>query len=422
MTKRQKPTLPDTPGVYFFKNSAGDVIYIGKAGSLKNRVASYFLPVKSGDWKKEALLDEYHTLDYLSTNTELEAALLEAELIQQKRPKYNVLMRDGQPFLYVLFTKEALPRMELVRNQTTKGHYYGPFLHKQKARMAYNFLLKHFRLKLCNKKIPNGCLDYHLGLCAGTCLTNFDQEAYVFRLRLAESVLANDHDVFIAAIKGKMETHNAAFEFEKSRQLYEYMTNFNTLFTTIQAAMNYQSPTEDETLSTLPALSGRDQSDLAHTLKELVGSPEGIHKIDCFDISHFQSKHMVGSCVRFVDGVARPRDFRHFIIKTLTIQNDYSALQEIIGRRYRDPNDFPDLILIDGGKGQLSAARAVLPPHIPTASLAKREERLYTTVHPEGVLLTSKTLWGKTLIALRDYTHHFAINFHRKRRSKKIVS
>ena len=141
--------------------------------------------------------------------------------------------------------------------------------------------------------------------------------------------------------------------------------------------------------------------------------------IDCFDISHFQSRYIVGSCIRFEHGIPDKNNFRRFKIRTLTEQNDYAALQEIVTRRYKNKNNIPDLIVIDGGKGQLHAVRNVLPCAL-IVSLAKREERLFTPNNPEGIKLNQSSDVGKFFIGLRDYAHHFAISYHRNRRNKNF--
>ncbi|NBQ17127.1 excinuclease ABC subunit UvrC, partial [bacterium] len=170
-------TLSSNAGVYLFKNKDGNVIYIGKAKVLKKRVLSYFQKAPK-DWKIQMLLEEAVTVDVIETTTEGQALLLEAELVQKYQPKFNVLLKSGQPFLYLLFTENSL---EIVRTKKTKGLYCGPFINKQQARNVYEFLINTFKLYQCNKKINNGCLDYHLGKCIGTCLENFDQKEYAVR-------------------------------------------------------------------------------------------------------------------------------------------------------------------------------------------------------------------------------------------------
>jgi len=161
-----------------------------------------------------------------------------------------------------------------------------------------------------------------------------------------------------------------------------------------------------------------EEENLSAALQHFLGTSKSIRTIDCFDVSHFQGKDIVGSCVRFKDGGPDKNRFRRFKIRTLEEQDDYAALREIVSRRYKNPDDLPDLILIDGGKGQLNTVRPLIPDDVLCVSLSKREERLHSTQNPEGIPLDVHTDVGKTLIALRDYAHHFAISYHRLRRRK----
>ena len=465
--KKHINTIPKAAGIYYFKDKDGQVLYVGKAKNLAHRVNSYFQ--KGYDWKVAALIEEYASLDYILTKNETEALLLEAQMVKEHQPKYNVLLKEGQPFLYILFTTNAeLPVIELVRNKRKKGTYFGPFLHKRQARGVAAYLSETFRLNLCNKKIANGCLDYHFGKCAGSCLENFDKNEYLFRLQLAMDVLRGNHKESIKNLKEKIKEYNKAMAFESSRRLANYLENLDIIFETIRTRFHEKkyehdifvatTPTKvkprDEALEQLgaflsppvPIVSSerlrepRDASTgSARTGKNAPGksnsgrieemnaslmvSAEGTQvyrTIDCFDISHFQSSYLVGSCVRFSNGVPDKNNFRRFKIKTLQTQNDYAALQEIISRRYRNPEEIPDLILIDGGKGQLSAAQAVLP-NATIISLAKREETIFSTSFPEGKKLDIHTPVGQLLIALRDYAHHFAITYHKLRRKKESL-
>jgi excinuclease ABC subunit C len=415
--------LPALPGIYTFKAPDGSVLYVGKAKSISDRVASYFQNYKK-DWKISALLDEHARVDFILTKNETEALLLEAKLIQEHKPKFNVLLKDGQPFLYILFTqgtgKNPLPLIKIVRTKKEKGTYFGPFLQKTQVRSVHRFLIKTFRLTLCNKKLENGCLDYHIGLCAGNCRSDFNESDYRFRMTLAHKVLHNEQKSFIAQIKEAIATSNANLEFEKSKYLHEYLESVDTIFGTIRLRFSEAKFATDIFAVTTPTRNIEEQhASIGIEIQKFLGLPAPVSTIDCFDISHFQSQSIVGSCVRFTNGIPAKDFFRKFNIKTLKVQNDYAALQEIVGRRYKDQEMMPDLILIDGGKGQLSAVRAILP-NAEIISLAKREERLYSTHHPEGVTLDVETPVGKIFIALRDYAHHFAISHHRTRQRKNI--
>jgi excinuclease ABC subunit C len=510
--------LPQAPGVYLFKDAQDLVLYIGKAKKLRNRVASY---LKNDDLKSTSLREVSNHLDFMVTKNELEAMLLEAKLIQTHQPKFNILLKTGQPFLWILATQETenqitLPELKLVRNQKQKGVYFGPFLEKNSARKVYDFLIKTFRLKLCKKKIAHGCLDYHMGICAGKCRPDFDKNNYLERLELAKLALKNNHAEFLKHLKNLIKAHNQKMEFEKSRQLHDHFKAFERVFDVLEIKpitrlkldekdiwfltedhsalflfkeknsvlmkkeifyslpesksnqnrdyldffesyyRTYPSPsiilvnfdidpetkklyqkfikswhdkTYDISIITKPEEGHfadlmrlakihveaelSKQATVSKALKILLKLPIEPHSIDCFDISHKQGMYMVGSCVRFVDGKPDKKNFRHFYIKSLEQQNDYAALHEIVQRRYKNAQELPDLILIDGGKGQLNAVQKLFP-QTEFASLAKKEETVFSKRIPEGKKLNLKSFTGQILTAIRDYAHHFAISFHRK--------
>lgn len=407
-------SLPHQPGVYFFKNNTGSIIYIGKAQSLHERVRSYF--GKQTSWKTASLLQELDHINVIVTKSEIEAALLEAELIKLYQPKYNILLKDGQPYLYLKFTKA---NVTVVRNKKGAGTYIGPFLSKTAARKVHHFLLQTFQLATCNKKIANGCLKYHIGLCAGNCRKDFDQKAYEARLALARQALTiTKSEDFIEDIRQKIAEHNARLEFEQARQLHEYLQSVQTIMQTLHTRYNFEQFVHRISEITNPVFFKAKTTQLEHELQQLLQLNKPIKSIDCFDISHFQSHSIVGSCVRFVEGVIEKEKLRRFKIKSLNQQNDYAALQEIVTRRYKE-GDLPDIVLIDGGKGQLNAVASVIPQAI-CISLAKREERLFTANIQNGIVLDIHSPVGKLLISLRDYAHHFAITYHRLLQKKHL--
>lgn len=514
--------IPPLPGVYFFKDAQGHILYIGKAKNLKNRTASY-VQNQFHDAKVHAIFEHATTIDYHITNSELEAMLMEAQLIQSNQPQFNVIFKSGQPFVYLLFTSGAIPELQLVRNRNKKGTYIGPFLEKNAARTVYNFLIKTFSLKLCKKKIENGCLDYHLGICAGICRKDFDLNAYKNRLTLAHKAITQGHKEFLETLMADIHQASKDEQFEQARELHEYYQacqkaflyldikprgagarighdiwlidysnqavhlfieqqnvvskkqSFYYLFTdpatytdhiydyitsyyrTVRPALRilithpFKTPTTqllenflqqwhklENPVTIITPTSGheaaliryatvslehyqRRQATLGQSLKKLLALPIIPTTIDCFDISHKQGHAMVGACVRFTNGHPDKPFFRHFHIKTVHENNDYASLAEVIKRRYKQAHDIPDLILIDGGKGQLSSVMPHIPPQVAVASLAKREETLFSRHFPEGKKLDIQSFAGQTLIALRDYTHHFAISFHRATERKKQV-
>lgn len=419
-TKKLEKPIPKLTGVYFFKDAQGAFIYIGKAKNLHLRVNSYFKKYNT-DWKINQLINEYADVDYILTPTETESLLLEAELVQKHKPKFNVLLKEGQPFLYILFTTYETPTIELVRNKKKKGTYFGPFLQKSPARKTYRFLMQTFHLNLCKKKIELGCLDYHIGNCAGNCKSDFDVHDYIFRVSLAKEALKNNQEGFVQQIQDQMKKYCTEFAFEKAKRLNEYLQNVDAIFAVLNTHFSADKfATDIFVVSTQTPYASDSDTTINTELQQFLSFPTPVRTIDCFDISHFQSSYLVGSCVRFTDGKPEKHCFRHFKIKTLTEQNDYAALQEIISRRYKHKTDIPDLIVIDGGKGQLSAAQYILP-HAPIVSLAKREETLYGPQFPQGIQLDLQTNVGRLLIALRDYAHHFAISYHKLKRKKSLL-
>lgn len=412
--------FPDKPGVYLFKDGTGNILYIGKATSLKHRVRSYFTGNKRlYDWKVTGLLQEYDTVDYLVTESEIAAALLEAELISAHQPKYNVLLKDGQPFVYILFTHEPLPKMIITRNRQQSGTYVGPFLKKQAVRSVYSLLLHTFQLNGCNKKLINGCLDFHIGTCPGMCKGVIDEDDYRFRMHLAYDVLTDNQVDFLEKIKNKITEYNKKHLFEKAQKIALYIDQLAEIRNAIAGALSLKKVSVSALIDVLHKNSKNHMvydDAMSTRMKELTGINTPMITIDCFDISHFQSSYLVGSCVRFVNGQPDKKMFRKFTIKTLTVQNDYAALQEVVRRRYAR-GALPDLILIDGGKGQRNAIVPLVAP-IPCISLAKREERLYSDRFSEGTLMNVQSPADALLISLRDYAHHFAVTYHRFKRNR----
>lgn len=519
--REQIKAMPIAPGVYLFKDINRQIVYIGKAKNLRNRVNQYVQRLET-DIKSQLIFEVASAVDHITTDTELEALLLEAQLIQNHRPRFNVLLKDGQPFLWVVITThvvDGLPVLELVRNKKKRGVYFGPFLEKGHARQVYDFLIKTFRLKLCGKKIDGGCLYYHLGSCSGSCRLDFDEQGYRERIGLAQLALQKGHQKFLQHLRDEIALSNKSLQFERSRDLHGYLQAFERIFKALsgkdpggalyikkdiwvlssdgcelyffeerdgllkqreffyfyvqqEAGLHlelikehflsvYRNRRPAHVLLTnidfgedvklfqqfLQALHGLDheptiqipydghyaqimkmaavqieqsrakRQSLPVALKKLLLLPREPFSIDCFDISHKQGTFMVGACVRFTKGEPDPDKFRRFKIKTVDGQNDYASLREIVGRRYSDGGDIPDLILIDGGKGQLHAVQDLLPG-AEFAALAKREETVFSARIPEGKILDKQSFAGQVLIALRDYTHHFAISYHRKLAAK----
>jgi excinuclease ABC subunit C len=525
-------TAPQTPGIYLFKQDDGAVIYIGKAKQIKNRLQNYLIGYGS-EWKATSILDSADFVEWQETPTELAALLLEAHMVQSYQPPFNILLKTGQPYLYFCITNEAVPRFELVRTKKKKGSYFGPFIDKGSARTAYMFLRETFQLFVCSRKVPGGCLAFHVGRCAGMCKSDFDYAGYSERIEFLKRALNSKPDEMQRYIAGEIAAANTQLRFERSVQLTRYAEAITRVYQSIATRFDrpnslkrlaekdvwvWLSPEYGEPFGTLflfreqqgilrkervmcvplieedyreelrnylfsfyrdtrpspqvilseavlesemlasfaqewhqlpyavvvnaPArlehaelmahaqIYARDEyarpEKLATQLRQFLNLARVPRRIDCFDISHKQGHAMVGACVRFTDGKPDPEGIRHFHIKTVPGNNDYASLQEVVQRRYKTQDDFPDLIVIDGGKGQLSAAFAVLQEMltgttVDLVSLAKREETVYSRQFPEGKVLSSKLRAQGSLVALRDYAHHRAISFHRSVSTKEFL-
>lgn len=419
MTPEYIRKLPKLPGIYVFKNAKSAIIYVGKAKSLYNRVISYFRA--QDDWKVKQLIKEHRSVEFILTKNEIEALLLEAQLIRSYKPKYNVLLKNSNPFVYLLITQKEIPELKVVRLKKEKGTYFGPFLYKAKAQSVFEYLSRTLRLRLCTIKIGSGCLDYHMGLCAGNCLSTFSIEDYKTRITIAQTLLEGKYTECEALLLTHIKEHNQRMEFEKSKNLSKYLADLAIIFETLKTGFSEKKYVKDISQIAMPMLKKQERPTAALIeLKELLQLDSIPETIDCFDISHFQSSALVGSSIRFLHGMPDKNKFRRFKIKSLTQQNDYAALQEIVQRRYRNPADLPNIIFIDGGKGQLSSVRDLFP-NIPCISLAKKEEILYTSLHPQGIHLDIHTPIGQLLIQMRDYAHHFAVSYHKVVRSKAFT-
>lgn len=404
MIKRPK-NITKKCGVYLFKNDE-EIIYVGKAKNIAQRIASYFN--KDADIKTTLLLEDATSIETIPTRTELEALYLEDTLIKSYQPKFNILLKEGNPYLYIFISQEKIPTIQLAKMKNKKGTYFGPFLHKKSTRSVYNFLETTFQLKHCKGKIDQGCLQYHLGSCAGACKKDFDLEFYKLRLLVVEQMLQSNKKSTLFFIDQKIKEASQALLFEQAQRLAAYKQNFETIFATIK------------TLSTMPSKQKKPASEqnlaLLMKLQKRLHLQHIPYVIDCFDISHMQGKAMVGACIRYVHGVPEPKAFRHFAVKSLQDQNDYAALQEIVQRRYKNRLDLPNLIIVDGGKGQINAVKPFIKD-TELVGLAKLEETIISSNFALLIKLDPKNAEDALLLQIRDYTHHFAISYHRKKHS-----
>ncbi len=436
ITTLREKSYPKSPGVYFFKDAGNSILYIGKAKNLKSRITSYF---SSDEEKVQQLLQQAIDIEFIITNSEIEALFLEAQLIKKHQPLFNRLLKTGNPFVYIYFSDgknigKKIPAIAMVRTRSSrrqghggltekKGEYFGPFLTKTDALNVINYLKKRFQLNICGKKIESGCLQYHIGICAGSCKSDFDEKFYQVRLNIARQILQYKYKDALIYLKSEIKISNQNLSFERSQHLTEYHQHLARILETLQVLKKTKFTNIKMVAPVNEKISNESSTsniNLLSALKNRLGLTKIPYTIDCFDISHIQSQSMVGSCVRFLDGKPDKKNFRHFIIKSLVEQNDCAALAEIVARRYRKPENYPDLIIIDGGKGQLNATKHLAGP-AEIISISKGENRTVGLesihfIHKEKMInLDIHQATDRLLLQIRDYAHHFAISYHRKK-------
>jgi excinuclease ABC subunit C len=539
-SRRSPENVPDAPGAYLFKDRRGKILYVGKARSLKKRVASYFVRGPEAT-KTEALLDAFSEIETIVTNTELEALLLENALIKKHRPRYNVCLRDDKTYPYVkITTGEEWPRALVTRRVAEDGHsYFGPFWGGL-ARRIMRMITRHFQIRTCTIEIdgtlPRPCLYYDLHACLGPCVAGLTTKAaydeavrdvilflqgrnrelssslekkmlaasteesfemaaaYRDALRTVEDV--SEHqvvhslkgesvDVFgffesggdvaicVLVVRGGVIQDRREFFFEKSEEveparfLEAFLPQFYDANPFLPAEVHVPVEISDPDLLEAfltsrrgakvtvrvprrgPARErvelGEDNARERHKVRFRRMGGEGAlgverlarvldltvppRRIEAFDISHLQGTDSIASLVVFEDGKPKKSDYRLFGIASqqLLAPDDFRSMAEAVERRYRKLKDegleMPDLVLVDGGRGQLQAALTALDRlglELPVVGLAKREEEIWVPGRPEPIRLPRKDPALQLIQRVRDEAHRFAITRHRGRRSKRM--
>ena len=527
--------LPDHPGVYKYFNSENELIYVGKAKSLKKRVSSYFNKLSGSNLKTRRMVKEIARIEITLVDSELDALLLENNLIKKVQPKYNILLRDDKTYPYLLVTKENFPRIFPTRKLIPKrGTYFGPFASVKAMNNVLDLIRELFTIRTCKLdlspyKIDEGkykvCLEYHIGNCQGPCVGLQREPNYLKDLDHAKHILKGNLGMAKSYFRQEMLVLAENLEFEKAQRMKEKLdllekyqaksliTNPNisnldvcTLVADEKTAyVNYmrvkngamitsknvelkkrlEESEEELLLTALIRLQDQFQSDAEETLvnipfenqieglnisvpkigdkKKLVelslknalyykkekalllglnqdkkdrvirqlqqdlSLPEIPDHIECFDNSNIQGTSPVASMVCFLNGKPAVKEYRHFHIKTVEGPNDFASMKEIVMRRYKrlleEEKPFPKLVVIDGGKGQLSSAVEALKElglygKMPIIGIAKRLEEIYFPEDSYPIHIDKKSESLKLLQRIRDEAHRFAITFHRKVRSK----
>lgn len=426
-------SIPHSPGVYLMRDQAGHVLYIGKARDLAKRVASYFFDKAAHSPKISALVGSIHHVDYLPAASEREALIMEQGLIRRLQPHFNTMWRDDKSYPYVKLTwNEDFPRIFLTRRRTRDGAgYFGPYPNARPVRRLLRYLWAHqfFPLRPCRHEFSESrplplekakrCLYYHTRECPAPCVGRISKAAYRQIARGAELFFQGRYKPLIGAWEQDMRTASQTRDYERAAQLRD----------SLAALRHMQERVTVRQIDWADIADRLDRSRAVTDLQKALGLKRPPLRIECFDISHTQGLETVASLVVFERGLPKKDDYRKFKIKTVRGIDDFAAMEEVVGRRYRrlraERRPLPNLILIDGGKGQLSAARRAIEKEkalsVPMAALAKREEEVFLPDREEPVRLPKDSPALHLLQRVRDEAHRFAVAFHRSRRAKRFL-
>lgn len=539
--------LPEKPGVYQFMNDEGKVIYIGKAQNLHNRVRQYFHKSRVPDPRIDAMVSRIHDVELTVTDNEIEALILEANLIKQLKPRYNVLLKDDKSYPYIAVTNEDYPRVFVTRRKVSGARYFGPYTDVRAMRSALKTVRDIFFIRSCNYDLTETsiahkkfkvCLDYHIKKCEGPCEGYVTREHYNALINQAIQVLYGRTKKLVESLKKEMDELSGQKRYEeaviirdkiKALQVYsekqkiidsaetdrdiialvckEYdactvvfrvregkiigsqhiylsnissgsvsdimesvieryyldqedipgelllsdeITNINIIKDWLQTKsgfeMHIEVPKTGDKGKLIALVRNNaqfwlDELELAklkrgdiipHSVKALQRDLHLVippRRIECFDISNVQGADSVAALAVFVDGKPKKSEYRKFKINSVVGSNDFASMQEVIGRRYerllQEREKLPDLIMVDGGKGQLSSAIDVLTKleltGIPLLGLAKRLEEIFLPGQNEPILLPRTSSGLRLLQHIRDEAHRFAVSYHRIVRSKRIL-
>jgi excinuclease ABC subunit C len=421
-------SLPKTPGVYLMKDDKGRVIYVGKSASLRDRVSSYFLPSTDLELRKAGLLDHVVDFDILHTDSEVEALLAENRLIKDLHPRYNARLVDGKTFPYLMVTTgDEFPGVYITREPKTEGvKLYGPFTSVYQLKEAITHLQKAFKFRTCHLEISESddkrrffrpCLLFAIHQCTAPCAAKIPRDAYAEDIKKLTRVLDGNRESVLKDLEKQMKQASEDLHFERAARLRDEIKALQSL--------GHRASKGTEQFWQPEAFVSNPREGVTE-LQSALGLAEPPRIVEGIDIAHLQGGEMVGSLVCFIDGVPFKDGYRRYRIKHGQGNNDFLSIQEVVSRRYREAaggNElYPDLILIDGGVGQLNAAMDVFksmnhrPPQV--ISLAKKEEIVYVQGVNEPVKLKRNHLGLKLLQYVRDEAHRFAQHYHHILRRK----
>lgn len=426
--------VPDQPGVYLFQDARGELLYVGKALSLRKRVASYFrLPAPrakrqagvpgaspSGrsrealhsrrlDPRVAQMVGQVADIEVRTTPSEAEALLLEAQLIKDHQPRYNVALRDDKAYPLLKVTNEPFPRLVVTRRKLADGAvYFGPYTDAGLMHQAVQFMRRVFPLRTCRTFPKTPCLEYHLGQCLAPCATYIDAVGYQRIVDDLVAFLRGERDALLRELTRRMEQAARSQRFEEAARIRDQI-----------AALSSVIVAKEKSLAAGPL----------EQLQAALKLPDLPRRIEAFDISNLFGQFAVGSMVVFMDGKPFKAHYRHFRIETVQGIDDYAMMREVIRRRYSgslsNALPLPQLLLIDGGPGQLGAACEALKAlslELPAVGLAKRFEHIFVPGSEAPIVLLPTSPVLHLVQHVRDEAHRFALSYHRRLRGQAALS
>lgn len=419
--KEQIKKLPPSPGIYLF-SKGGKILYIGKALNLKNRIANY---LKTEDSRIQRMIHEADKIDFIDTKTDIEALIMESQFIKKHRPDFNIMLRDDKQYFFVGFTKDNFPRFLLTHQPMNFIDYIGPFTDGSALKTTLRLLRKIFPYCTCKQSHNNFCLNYHIGKCPGFCclknpaVSKEQIKDYQKNIKAVKDILSGEKDSLIKKLEKEMTALSAKQEYEKAMELQYKIEKIKRVFE------NAQIIERQKTHGASPL----------ETLKEILNLPKIPNRIEAYDIANIQGKHATGAMVVFEDGKPNKSQYRKFrVFGSLTSKQsggDTGMLKEVLSRRLNHPEwAYPDLIIMDGGKGQLNAAIQVLKTKYPVLemgliALTKDErhagEKIYIAGKENSINLSKLPMNVRNLILHIDAeAHRFAISYYRHLHKKTM--
>jgi excinuclease ABC subunit C len=425
--------FPATSGVYLMKDDQGRVLYVGKAKNLRNRAAHYFTKAAAEDSRTADLVKLIADIDYLEADTEVDALLLEARLVKDIQPRFNVELKDDKSFPYLqIRMREDFPRVEFTRSPRRRGvKLYGPFTSAKSLRAALQVLQRIFKFRTCGLDIAaedqrwrwfRPCILYSINQCTAPCNLRVTKEDYRRQIRALRLLLEGKKHRLLAELEQAMQEASNALLFEKAARLRDEINALKKLSLRGDVDRNVQP--EVFQIEPKKGLAG---------LRKILGLSQTPRTIEGVDIAHLGGDETVASLVKFIDGLPFKPGYRRYRIKSVQGVDDFASIREVVTRRFRslpsrgaseEEEVFPDVLLIDGGKGQLNAALEAFrllgrePPCL--LSLAKREEEVYRPGEAEPLRLSRHAAALRLLQYVRDEAHRFAQHYHHILRRKKL--